>query len=158
MNIRIRRAEQHDLDAIVALNTQVQELHVEARPDFFKSTSREEVREWLGSALHDPVITVWVATSSEEVVGYLLAERRERPGNPFCHGRRKLEIDQIAIDVAHRDRGVGRALIEAAIEHARGLQLEHVELNVWAFNDVARRAFEKAGFVAQTHRMELKSV
>jgi ribosomal protein S18 acetylase RimI-like enzyme len=47
----------------------------------------------------------------------------ERAGNPFRRARRWCEIDQIAVDPAWRRRGVGRALMSAALEDvdARGL-------------------------------------
>ncbi len=50
-----------------------------------------------------------------------------------------------------RGRGVGRALMDAAIEWARAAGAHKVELQVWPHNDAARRLYERMGFVQEGH-------
>jgi ribosomal protein S18 acetylase RimI-like enzyme len=47
-----------------------------------------------------------------------------------------------------RNKGAGRGLIEAAIRHATGWGLDHVQLAVTETAEVARRVYEAAGFRA----------
>lgn len=48
-----------------------------------------------------------------------------------------------------RGRGVGRALMDAAIAWARAAGAHKVELQVWPHNDAARRLYERMGFVQE---------
>ena len=50
------------------------------------------------------------------------------------------------MNASWRRRGIGRALTEQVIEHARDCGFAQVELNTWAFNREAQRAFEALGF------------
>jgi diamine N-acetyltransferase len=150
----IRLATRADCDAIVALNEQVQAIHVAARPDYFKTPERAAAAKWLAGMLEDASIRVWLALREDRPVGYVLVMIKERDENPFCRARLTCEIDQIAVDAAERGTGVGAALIAAAVAHAADNDIEHIELNVWAFNDTARRAFERCGFVPRTLTLE----
>lgn len=154
MSVRIRRAVESDLDAIIGLNAQVHAIHVAARPDYFRAVEPRAVAKWLGGMLDDPSIVVWLAERASEVVGYVLVMTKERAANPFCHARLTAEIDQIAVDAGSRETGVGRALIEHAIDHAATSGIETVELNVWAFNEAARCAFEAVGFAPRVLTLE----
>lgn len=46
----------------------------------------------------------------------------------------------------HRGHGGGRALLEAAIEHARGVRAHKIELEVWPDNDRAIGLYTAFGF------------
>ena len=48
-----------------------------------------------------------------------------------------------------RGKGVGRALLAAAIDWARGAGAHKVELQCWPHNDAARRLYEGMGFVQE---------
>lgn len=147
----IRRATTNDLETLVRLNTQVQAIHVAARPDYFRVPETPAVSKWLAGMLDDPSIVVWLATRDGDALGYVLVMTKDRPANPFCHARVTAEIDQIAVEEGERGAGVGRALIEHAIASA---EVDNVELNVWAFNDAARAAFERCGFAPRTLTLE----
>jgi GNAT superfamily N-acetyltransferase len=61
-----------------------------------------------------------------------------------------LNIHDLAVVPAHRGRGIGRALLEAAAQSARRRGCVKLTLEVQERNDRARRVYEAAGF-AQAH-------
>lgn len=63
---------------------------------------------------------------------------------------------EIGMAVAHdwRGRGVGSALISAAIEWARARGLHKLSLSVFAHNDAAIALYRKFGFVEEGRRVE----
>lgn len=63
-----------------------------------------EVEGFFRDALSEPNKQILVAVEGSAVAGYLLAEVRERPENPFMTSRRWLQIDQIGVDPAYRRR------------------------------------------------------
>ncbi|MFL5579460.1 MAG: GNAT family N-acetyltransferase [Gemmatimonadaceae bacterium] len=75
-----------------------------------------------------------------EVVGWCDVSRDLRPG--YGHGGRL----GMGLLPAHRGQGLGRRLIEAALEGARQKGMERVELEVYASNERALRLYEHVGF------------
>ena len=53
-----------------------------------------------------------------------------------------------------RGRGCGRALLQAAIDHARGAQVHKVELEVWPDNERAIALYERFGFEVEGIRRD----
>lgn len=93
---------------------------------------------------------------------------RLRPGRPGTAGFvaiaddgaliANLGIELAPYGVAHlgmcvadgwRGRGVGRALLQAAIDWAQDAGAHKVELQMWPHNDTARRLYEGMGFVQE---------
>ena len=54
-----------------------------------------------------------------------------------------------------RRQGIGRSLIEAALQWARQRDVTAVEISVYAFNEDAVRAYVAAGFTMSVHRLML---
>jgi putative acetyltransferase len=53
-----------------------------------------------------------------------------------------------------RGRGWGRALLQAAIDHARGAQVHKIELEVWPDNERAIALYERFGFEVEGTRRD----
>jgi ribosomal protein S18 acetylase RimI-like enzyme len=102
----------------------------EAAPFFDERTSHEDVL---------------VAVVGGEVAGYVRLNRASR----FRSSDHVLTVNGIAVDPARQGRGVGRALIEAAIAEARRRGARRLTLRVFSPNEHARRLYESAGFVVE---------
>ncbi len=55
-------------------------------------------------------------------------------------------LAELYVVPARRREGLGRALLEATMEHARGRGCEHIELNTSESDLAARALYESAGF------------
>ena len=149
----IRIATADDLDALVALNAHVHAIHVEAHPERYKATEAGAVRGWFEAQLRDEACTLFVAALDGVDVGYLRGVLHEFLDNPFGHARLEYEVDQLAVAPAGRRRGVGRALMRAAEDHARGRGCVRVGLNVVSFNTGAQAFYEALGYEPLLVRM-----
>ncbi|MGN6431122.1 MAG: GNAT family N-acetyltransferase [Gaiellaceae bacterium] len=85
-----------------------------------------------------------VAVAGEELIGSLVVE-------PSRHG-----FGEIGMAVAHewRGRGVGSALLAAAIEWARDRGLHKLSLGVFAHNTAAIELYRKFGFIEEGRRIK----
>jgi len=144
--VTVRAAVVGDEHALAALNRFGHEMHLARRPDYFRPTRADELAAWLRDLLDEPTTAAWIAEEEDFPVGYVLTFFHERAGNPFGHARRWCEIDQIAVDPAWRRRGIGRALMGAALEASRARGVHDVELFSWAFNTEAQALFRGFGF------------
>jgi predicted N-acetyltransferase YhbS len=72
-----------------------------------------------------------------------------RFGSPYAEMARhgELELRMLAVDPRHGSRGVGTALVEAAIEAARADESHAIVILVRDFADRARRMYDRLGFV-----------
>jgi ribosomal protein S18 acetylase RimI-like enzyme len=56
-------------------------------------------------------------------------------------------LEELYVMPAQRGRGLGRALLEAAMEQARGEGATHMELGTSETDEAARALYESAGFI-----------
>lgn len=152
--LKVRLAVDGDAESLARLCDVVHSLHLESRPDFFKPVSVPALRAWFDGTLRNPKASVWLAEASGQAVGYLLVLSHERAETLFCPACRWCEFDQIAVLPGQRRLGVARALIERALAEALEAGFERCEMQCWAFNDVARAAFERLGFTPKLVRLE----
>jgi ribosomal protein S18 acetylase RimI-like enzyme len=143
----VRPAEERDVRAIARLNRLVQALHAEAEPAFFRPPEDMPGLE----AFHQVGLgaegrTTLVAEVGPEVVGYVALVLQDRGAHTFAWAHRRLYVDQVGVDPAHRRSGVGRALMAAVEEQARALSVGEVALDTWAFNEEAQAFFRALGY------------
>ncbi|MEU2714692.1 GNAT family N-acetyltransferase [Streptomyces sp. NPDC007205] len=86
-----------------------------------------------------------VAQAEGRLVGYV---RIARP-TPLASNAHVLQIQGLAVAEEVRGRGVGRALIRAAVEEARGRGARRLSLRVLAHNAPARALYESEGFAVE---------
>jgi len=153
--MNIRRADLTDIDALEKLNREVQEIHIRNYPRIFKETSSEEVKSWFRSLFEEEDVYIFMACEETDSVGYVILRTLTHPENPFIYAVKIAYIDQICVTQSQRGRGVGRKLMEHAIEHAVNLGFDRIELDVWHKNTNAREAFEKIGFKTSREKRTL---
>jgi ribosomal protein S18 acetylase RimI-like enzyme len=90
---------------------------------------------------------VWVEDG--HVVGNVTVQRAD------AHARR-WQIANVAVAPEYRGRGIGRMLMEAALDHIRAHKGTWAVLQVRADNVVARRLYEQLGFEAITESSEMR--
>jgi ribosomal protein S18 acetylase RimI-like enzyme len=87
-----------------------------------------------------------VAVDGASVVGFVCLWARVPPEGPddlpFDHAY----VSDLAVLASHRNRGVGRALIDQAEVHARAAGAVLLRVRVRAHNDIARRLYAAVGF------------
>ena len=88
---------------------------------------------------------VLVALAGDAVAGYVKLD----PPTPLASNRHVVAITGLAVDSAHRRRGVARSLLDAAAAEARAHGARRLTLRVLAPNTAARGAYEAAGFVVE---------
>jgi putative acetyltransferase len=144
--LRIRRAHPGDAPALVNLAKAVG-----AEPGGWLITSGEwrsvrEERRHLRAVLDSGHAAVLVAERASEIVGRLSIVR---DSHPACG-----HVADVGIMVAagHRRQGVGRALLAAAEQWARGAGIRKIELHVFPHNDAALRLYVSAGYEREGYR------
>jgi len=143
----IRRARREDLPALGRLGALLVQEHHDFDPQrFIPATERTAAgyASWLGSQLEAPDVVVLVAERNGQVLGYAYGGI-EGPDYMSLRGRAGALYD-ILVDPEHRREGLGRQLLESAIEALEANGAPRVVLSTATQNLPARRLFERAGF------------
>jgi ribosomal protein S18 acetylase RimI-like enzyme len=88
---------------------------------------------------------VLVAVREGRIAGWVKLTQ----ATPLVSSQHVKMINGLAVDPEHQRAGVGRALIEAAVERARQQGARKVGLRVLGDNHTARRLYERCGFVVE---------
>lgn len=105
---------------------------------------------WLSGLLHDSTKELLIIEDqeTEAPIGQILL-------NGISHVHRNCEFSIRIGETEYRGKGLGTEALHLMIDHAwNDLGLHRVELSVFADNNPARRAYEKAGFVIEGVKRE----
>ena len=148
----IRLAQPQDYEAVENIMKQVQNLHIEWRPDIYKACdivmSYDEFLDLIKEE------TLLVAEYEQEVVG-LLAFVYRHVGSDKQVKRTVLFIDAMAVDEKYRRCGIGHLLFDEVKRIAKEKQVDGIELQVNAKNEKAKAMYEGYGFTEKSINMEL---
>ncbi|CAD71956.1 MAG TPA: N-acetyltransferase [Rhodopirellula baltica] len=144
----IRDASNGDLGCLADALVRVQHLHADAYPSIYRRFTRADAVSHLDASLAKPDITIRVACDSTKIIGHYILAIESTSESIFKHPQRFAHLHQIEVDPKYRRRGVGKCLLDDASLISAKLGLSRVVLDVWAFNAVARRLFDSAGFSA----------
>lgn len=151
----IRFAEENELDRINDLRKQVNDVHVEGKPEVFKPGFGEELKDFIKVIWNDPEQSIVVAESEGDICGFAVLHHINKPENPFMYERDFLDIDEFCVEKDHRRQGVASALIEFIKTYAKDQGYKRIELNMWEFNQDALAFYEAAGFETFRRYMEM---
>jgi ribosomal protein S18 acetylase RimI-like enzyme len=142
----VRRARHDDWSGVAALLREVDELHAELAPAYFRAGARAEV-EWRRLLL-DPTAAALVAATADGrgVVGFLAVRIYETPADPTMVPRRRAHLETLVVAASARRRGIGRQLVTAAGSWARAQRAVEMVLTTWAGNAAADAFYERLGY------------
>jgi diamine N-acetyltransferase len=155
MQILIRQATSSDATILTALNLAVHNIHAQAVPNYFKSTTSTDaaIQAAFINHLADENTRIFIAEADGEAVGYILTILRQLEENAYVYAHTRLIVDQMSVNPAYRSKGVGHLLMQKAIELGRELNVDFLGLTVWAFNEEAIAFYKREGFENVTQFM-----
>ncbi len=153
MDVNIRKAKTADIALLSKLNREVQQIHADAHPEFFKPPANDDFAIPFFKALFkDPTIYMYIA-ETDQPAGYIVLRAVQIEENAFIKAHQSLYIDQIGVQTAYRGIGVGKALIARAEALRVELGYDYLGLDTWGFNQHAQAFFKAQGFETFNLRM-----
>ena len=152
--MKIRRAQEKDMEAIDRLLLQVCMVHHEGRPDLFVAGAKKYTDEELKEILRDDERPVFVAEEQGQVEGYAFCVFERHTDSHAFTDITTLYIDDLCVDESLRGRHVGKSLYEYVLGFAKSRGCYNVTLNVWTCNESAMKFYEACGLKPQKIGME----
>lgn len=152
MNTIVRSAGREDYNAVITILNQVQQMHVDWRPDIYRPNDNlipEESFEKLAES-----DTFFVAEMDGTIVGVLEIVFRHIE-SPSHVTRNVIFIDTMAVDEKYRGMGIGHLFFDKVKEIREEKHCDGIELQVNAKNKAAYEMYRKYGFTEKSINMEL---
>jgi len=154
--IQFRAATAEDFDVVFALFSEVQSLHHDAHPDFFRKPEKDDLfREFFDKTLESEEQYLIIGCLDDEPVGYIRFQKWVQPLTISRLEQRTLYIHQIIITERYRYQGYGEAFIDYAKSIAKELGISRVGIDFCLFNEPARKCFNRQGFAGFIEAMLL---
>lgn len=152
----IREAVPGDYAALLPITDEVHGLHVAAHPAIFQPVERATSlpQAHFDNLLSGDTATIQVAEIAGAIVGFAIFHVFDTPSYELLVPRRIVFIDSMVVTEAQRGKGIGEALVRAAIEWGRAHGATTLELTVWEFNQRARAFYERLGLTTIYHAMQ----
>ncbi len=138
--MKIRRFELKDLDEIFYVLNQL----------YTGKLKYEKFNEIYKLKLNDPYSYYIVAIENNKIVGVLTAELQVKlhRENMQCF------VEDLVVDREYRNRGIGKALLQNAIDYAKSKNCDVVELTTYLNNEKAIKFYEANDFIKHSYKFK----
>ena len=92
-----------------------------------------------------------MAVIDQKIVGVLISELQVQ----IHRSKKRGYIEDLIVDENYRNQGIGKSLLENAINYAKDNDCEVVDLSSYITNDNAHRFYEKNGFIKHSYMFKL---
>jgi ribosomal protein S18 acetylase RimI-like enzyme len=120
------------------------------RQFYGKPSDRERARRFLGERLRNGESVLFLAVEGEAAIGFV----QLYPGFSSIGTSRTFVLNDLYVDADHRRTGAGRALVEAAVAHARRVGAAGLSLVTGIDNATAQALYEGLGWRRETAFVE----
>jgi len=147
--IQFRAATAADYDVVFDLFSEVQLLHYDAHPEFFKTPSKDKFfRGFYDRILKSEAHDLILGYLEGDPIGYIQFFKGMRPETIYAPEHHVLYVNQLAVKEGYRYQRHGEAFIDYVKQIARSLEIKRIGIDFWLFNGPARKCFTRQGFRA----------
>ena len=141
MNILIREATEIDYPAINKMLLKLQNYHSKNVPTIYKKLDTFFTFDEYLKILEDKNIYFLLATLDNKVIGLIWLSFNEKLSK-YEYQRKQIWIEGIYIKTKYRRKGIAQKLVNEAINKAKFLNAQSIELMIWNFNETSKKFFE----------------
>lgn len=152
MRIYIRNARPGEYKIVETIMKQIQQMHVDWRPDIYKYGETVLPWEIYEQAVKDE--TFYVAEYEGDVAGILFIQYRHIE-SPNQVTRDIIYVDSMAVEEKYRGKGIGHACFDFLRKLRDQKGVDGIELAVNARNKAAYKFYSHYGFTDKSINMEL---
>jgi len=148
-----REATEQDLEILLQFEQGI----VAAERPFNSTLIEGEIHYYdLKHLIQSPDATVIVTEENDEIVasGYALIKKSEKYYNQF---EKYSYLGFMYVKPEHRGKGINKVITDELVSWSKSRGISEVRLDVYAQNESAIKAYEKAGFEPHLLTMRLKA-
>ena len=151
----LREAIDDDMERVADLFTEELMHHIDLLPKRFQLANPIITSAWYDDVLGNPDKQLHVAELDGMVVGLLLLLLKRSPDDPILKPRFFATVEEVAVTKRFRGQGIGRRLMNHALDWANERGADEIELEVWERNHGAIALYEKLGYEVIRRKMRI---
>ncbi len=154
--MELKKLTEADYDQVLDLYQALDDLHVQARPDFFVHRNRDEtypLDAYLQN-LADPEVLQLGTFEGNRLIGVIRATLWKESG--MVKGLKTVCLDNIYVLPAYRRKGIASKLFAAVEAWAKEQGAVRLDLYTWDFNKDAIALYRAMGMTPQQYVFEKK--
>ena len=154
--MEIRKLTESDYDKVIELYKELDEFHVQARPDCFVCRDKDKIYP-KDAFIHNLAFPGGVelgAFDAEQIVGFVRATLWEESG--MVKDVKTVCLDDIYGSPAYRRRGIATKLFTEVETWAKEQGAIRLDLHTWDFNKGAIAMYQAMGMTPQRYVFEKK--
>ena len=152
----IRSARASDREHICLLSEQINRDHHKNMPgDFRQPDGKGDWEHWV-AFLNDERGIFLVAEVDGEILGFVACKVVESGKISFLVQKTKLQISTVVVKERVQRKGIGRQLLEAALDEGAARGATEAFLEVMSYNKNAHEFYEMLGFSSFSEKMSLQ--
>lgn len=154
--MEIRKLTESDYDKVIELYKVLDELHVQARPDYFICRDKDEIYP-KDAFIHNLAFPGGIelgAFDDEQIVGVVRATLWEESG--MVKDVKTVCLDDIYVSPTYRRRGIATKLFTEVETWAKEQGAIRLDLHTWDFNMGAIAMYQAMGMTPQRYVFEKK--
>ena len=154
--MKIRKLTEFDYDMVIELYKELDEMHVQARPDYFVHRDKDKIypKDAFIHNLAYPGGLELGAFENEQLIGIVRATLWEESG--MVKDVKTVCLDNIYVLPSHRRNGVATRLFSAVELWAKEQGAIRLDLHTWDFNKNAIAMYQAMGMTPQRYVFEKK--
>ena len=154
--MEIRKLTEFDYDMVIELYKELDEMHVQARPDYFVHRDKDKIypKDAFIHNLAYPGGLELGAFENEQLIGIVSATLWEESG--MVKNVKTVCLDNIYILPTYRRKGVATRLFAEVELWAKEQGAIRLELHTWDFNQKAIAMYQAMGMTPQRYVFEKK--
>ena len=154
--MKIRKLIESDYDMVAELWKELDEMHVQARPDYFVHRDKDKIypKDAFFQNLAHPDVLQLGAFENEQLAGFVRATLWEESG--MVKGVKTVCLDNIYVLPTHRRNGVATKLFAEVESWAKEQGAIRLDLWTWDFNKSAIAMYQAMGMTPQQYVFEKK--
>lgn len=150
----IRPALESDFAEICQLYRQIYQTHYQANPESYKIPPELPITRGAFIAMLEDANELFLsAESNQKVVGFLNASVEEDEGNHIYQPYIRVSIDEVVVTPSCQNQGIGQALLRAAEDWAKSLDIKDLTAIVYQSNQSAMQLFKQSNYSPLTVRL-----
>jgi len=151
----IREAKKTDLNDISKILKEVHNLHKNNRPEIFKELKEPINMDYYGGLLKSDNCKIFINIDNDTINGYMTLIIQDINNHPVYHDKKILKMEDLAVLTEYKNKGIGSKLFNYAMNYAKEIEADKMELQVWNFNDNAKEFYTKQSMKVRSLNLEL---
>ncbi len=151
--LKVRRARETDIDAIMVLFAQIAAYHARIQPDVYTDADMNAFRKCVLEQLVAENWSLWVAEHAGQLVAYGSVQLRRQLRQYGKVMDMSARLDCFVVDESCRHQGIGSRFLQAIETELRRDGMQEMVLTVSTKNAAAVACYEKAGYDTYIYQM-----